>query len=238
MATTTITKIHAVCPHCEQTSESMSHLKLGQQFGPWYCENCGASYNGVYQGVDTVITKDPKGRRAIETLVLLEYPPSELPLRFLMQKQRYEDDSDPDKKSNAAYYFEEHSCPTNWIGKAVVISLGHDPDPHGFLRYVREIDTPELPEDHNEVDNLYYDLFPELINGEPIAPRSPHEVNNPAAFVAIGKIDAVAQVLMLACIAGERAALRAVAGQLLALRPDHPHAQAYLDTYPPIEKLS
>jgi hypothetical protein len=125
-------------------------------------------------GDATVVEKDPKARRSIATLVLLEYPPSDKPLRFLIAGSRSVDKDDVGKKAEhgaSAFFYEQHSCPTNWIGNAEVIAYDGNPDPHGFLRYVREIDRPDLPDECMEEDRAYFALFPELLSQEPIKPR-------------------------------------------------------------------
>lgn len=142
-------------------------------FGPWECDPCGRAYRGRYQGLDTVTVKDPQGRRSIPTLVLLEYPPSDKPLRFLLRHNRSvkkgEMARDPEY-GGPRYYFEEHSCPTNWLRNVCMVALDGDTDPHGFLRYVRDIDEPDIPDGCMEEDAALQALFPEMLSTAPITP--------------------------------------------------------------------
>lgn len=163
-----ITKLHPVCPHCGKTHGSaIDHIEPGGSFGPWFCDGCGQGFHGVMRGEATVIEKIPSGARFADTLVLLEYPPSDKPLRFLMRGRRYELPGDP---GDMRFYYEQHSCPTNWIGQAVMISHGGCTDPHGFLRYVRETPCPDLPETSMGEDEVLVGLFPEMEDVNPVSP--------------------------------------------------------------------
>ena len=168
--TKAISKLHAVCPHCGETGHTLEHLRDGTNFGPWYCDGCGGAYGGVFRGADTELVKDAKGRRQIKVLTLLEHPAAGAPpLRFLVDGYRFVDDLCPDgEEDNKRFFYEEHSCPTNWIGDSRMIAWDGDHDPHGFLRYVRQIDTPELPDNCMEEDAALLALFPEMLSSEPI----------------------------------------------------------------------
>jgi hypothetical protein len=57
-----------------------------------------------------------------------------------------------------------------------------------------------------------------------------------ATYYAVGKRDALAEILMQVRLHGERKALRDVANQLNAALPDgHCHAKWYLENHPPVE---
>lgn len=66
--------------------------------------------------------------------VELTIPASELPLRFKVRSRQFTSHSEPEKDQ---FYFEEHSCPTNWLRDIVeVYDKNGDSDPHGFMKYV------------------------------------------------------------------------------------------------------
>ncbi len=163
-----ITQHFVVCPHCDETTKStIDHLKDGFEIIGWHCNHCGRGFGGIIKGADTVITKDPNESRRIQILTLLEYPPSDKPLRFLLAGHRYESKRDKSRR-DSRFFYEEHSCPTNWIGESEMIAFDGDTDPHGFLRYVREVDRPDLPD--NDGDAALRQLFPEMESQTPVAP--------------------------------------------------------------------
>lgn len=166
---TTKAVIHAICPHCEEVDATLGHLEEGSTFGPWYCDSCGRAYAGVYRGEATKIFKDDKGRRKLDTLVLLEYPRTDKPLRFLIKGRRYVENEDQEY-DGSGYFYEEHSCPTNWLKDCAMVAFDGDTDPHGFLRYVREIDCPDLPDNCMEEDEALIQLFPEMLDTRPLDP--------------------------------------------------------------------
>lgn len=88
-----------------------------------------------------------------------------------MGGRRYTKTGDQER-GDSSFYYESHSCPTNWIGDAVMISLNGDTDPHGFLRYVREVDRPDIPDASMEEDEALVALFPEMLDQKPIKPRA------------------------------------------------------------------
>lgn len=80
-------------------------------------------------------------------------------LFFIMRHRRYvENGGDTDATGSVSFYFEEHSCPTNWLGNTAEVIASGESDPHGFLQYVRHIDT-EAVEDKENSD--WRAMFPE-----------------------------------------------------------------------------
>lgn len=74
------------------------------------------------------------------------------------------------------YFFEEHSCPKNWLKDVVGIIENGDEDPHGFLKFVRAVDIPEgFDPDHphrvpgtrysNTLIPAWAGIFPEVAKG-------------------------------------------------------------------------
>lgn len=62
-----------------------------------------------------------------------------------------------------AYYYETHTCPTNFID-VKMIAHGGDPDPHGVFRFVRSI---WMTDEYNcrtghELDEYLATVFPEM----------------------------------------------------------------------------
>lgn len=148
VATFTDPTRYIACPACGTGRHGVSHLvALGRvTFGPWYCDACGHGFTGEVVDAHTVVTR-PHGDRKVPTLVTLELPPQAGPVRFLVEGMRFvpADGSDDGEDHDAqdAYFYEEHTCPSNWLGVDVVAPDG-DPDPHGLFRWVStEVDQPQ-----------------------------------------------------------------------------------------------
>jgi hypothetical protein len=73
-------------------------------------------------------------------------------------------DTEEDAVSHATYYYDEHTCPTNWTDNIVAVIQDGDDDPHGFARFVRMVESVE---DYDDCDfHGWEELFPEAF-GEP-----------------------------------------------------------------------
>lgn len=111
---------------------------------------------------------------------LLKFDGAEGPVFFVFDSDRFrllnEAESDEEFQASKRYYFEEHSCPTNWLRDCVAVIEDGDTDPHGFLTFVRAV---EVPQDFDaDKDDQWAILFPEAfasktIEGELAAPAIP-----------------------------------------------------------------
>lgn len=90
-------------------------------------------------------------------LVLLKVDPASHPLYFVVRWPRL---AEPDQQKLDTYFFEEHTCPSNWTGDIVGVIAAGDPDPHGFVEFVRR--TPEPADMYESGDALWPQLFPEV----------------------------------------------------------------------------
>jgi hypothetical protein len=171
-------KDFAVCPWCnEETDSTVSHLyadPMPTRAGPWYCDNCGNAYDILVKAPgDVEITKTTvREGRKIETLNLLKLEASNRTVYFVVKGMRFDKagDTPEDIQGHAEYFYESHSCPTNWLKNCAAIIDDGDADPHGFLEFVRAIDVPE-GFDEDAADWL--SIFPETAGGPIIdAPAS------------------------------------------------------------------
>ena len=73
-------------------------------------------------------------------LVLLRVTPESQPLYLVLGVRRW-----PGRENRASdeYYYNEHTCPTNWTDQIVAVISGGDEDPHGFAKFVRRTEPPE-----------------------------------------------------------------------------------------------
>lgn len=187
---TFITKRTIVCPECSNdTGASIEHLINPQKdtkFGPWYCDECGTSFEGLVDMSGQVFVKPNPNNKAHEAMTLVSLPPQTEPFYFLLKRkvwtrQNEEVDLDLD------YYINEHSCPTNWLRDIEVVMFDGDADPHGVIRHVRTIEMKDFnevvrqvkveenligpdQEDDGDFSNLEHQVmekaFPEIIKNE------------------------------------------------------------------------
>lgn len=75
---------------------------------------------------------------ASPTKVLLCIPPQTAPIYLLVEglSFRKRDHVSDDDEPHERYFYDEHTCPTNWIRYVVEIMIGGDSDPHGLARFV------------------------------------------------------------------------------------------------------
>jgi hypothetical protein len=181
----------AVCPWCEQKSgRRVDHL-YGDRHpvtaGPWYCDECKRPFRvKVNAPGDVELTKDEgNGQSFTRSLALLKFEGKEGPVFFVMDHNRYRStltETDEENQDAQRYFFEEGSCPTNWLRECVVVIEDGDTDPHGFLDFVRAVDVPE---DFNEDDHQQLPmLFPEAFEGETIDGT----VNRPTEIISVRRL--------------------------------------------------
>lgn len=142
-------KTYAVCPACGEDAGCINHL-LGQTLETqWYCDACGQCYrlkftneNGVAVDISVV-----EGKRKITTVDMLVLKPQDKPVYFIVKGMRFEgEDDDRDEHEHKQFFYEEHSCPTNWF-KPSVVAFDGDYDPHGLIEFVATRDDAAFPPD-------------------------------------------------------------------------------------------
>lgn len=157
----TYTKTFIICPHCDaHTNSSIDHFQKGESFGPWHCDECGRQFQGKANGKETQVSK-VNGDFFSKTLDLLVLPPIDKPVYFVLEGKRYHDHLNDDYDGKQ-FFYEEHSCPTNWIRNTIMIANAGDTDPHGLLQFVRSIPAPTFSGNCMEDDEVIISNFPEV----------------------------------------------------------------------------
>lgn len=173
----TYQKTCVICPHCEaKTDASIDHLKPGQPAGPWYCDACGGSYNliGGASPSEAVVTKGAS--RKTPTLDLLVLNPQDAPVYvalrgFIIHDNPYSFTGRPrgaveseHEQGMARFFYETHSCPTNWLQHIAMLAHKGDTDPHGLLTFVRRVPLPAPVggQDCQAEDEAILQAFPEM----------------------------------------------------------------------------
>lgn len=153
------TKTYAVCPSCKEDAGTVDHL-LGQEVKTsWYCDHCGQQYQLEFFKDGRVLISLDKGKK-ITTYDVLVLEPQAKPLYFIVEGMRFEPgDDDP------RYFYEEHSCPTNWLRPEMVYHDG-DADPHGVIKFVARRDASAFPPDESCGPNAHDAALVAFIEGE------------------------------------------------------------------------
>ncbi len=147
MSIVTRTKTYAVCPSCGEDGGEIDHLLGTKARTSWYCDACGQEYALDFSANGNVDITVAKGRK-IATTDLLMLPPQTQPVYFVVQGMRFIEKRhyEQDEHAGKEFFYEEHSCPTNWLKPEMVYCDG-DSDPHGLIRFVSHVDSDSLPPD-------------------------------------------------------------------------------------------
>jgi hypothetical protein len=109
-----------------------------------------------------VDSEHPSHANMFKTLNLLRlFTRSGEPVYFVVEGCAIHDANEP---LNHSYFYDEHSCPTNYVQVAAIMTR-EDDDPHGVFEYVRSVWMPhDYDEEAIDVDNeqLFRRLFPEI----------------------------------------------------------------------------
>lgn len=175
-----------ICPWCgEQSGCRVDHLygdRLPTKAGPWYCGECRQPFDvRVKAPGDVELTKTTMLGEFSRAMNLLRFDGKDGPVFFVMDKDRYRegDQSPTEFQDSQRFFFEEHSCPTNWLRDCVAVIEDGDCDPHGFLTFVRAVDVPQ--DFDVDDDEQWAILFPEAFGGAIIdgEARAVHLIGKP-----------------------------------------------------------
>ena len=144
MTPVTITPIrHFACPNgCDHRFNVEHMFGRAQTAGPWYCDDCGQGWNIASDGERVSVEKatanlagegDGKLRKCFVTL---EIPPQRESIFFKVRGMLWTPTITEETAERQRYYYEEHTCPTNWLRNVEEIRIGDDADPHGLAQFV------------------------------------------------------------------------------------------------------
>lgn len=148
------------CPSCGEQAGRIDHLfDDKQEFRTtWSCDSCGNGYDLLVNGRDHVEIAINNERGAnIPCLHVLALRPKPRPVFVVISARDYERKSKP--YEGAEYFYNEHTCPTNWTDQIQMLISDGDDDPHGLFEYVESVDLPTDVEDMNE---FIHRSFPHL----------------------------------------------------------------------------
>lgn len=156
-----ITKTYIVCPVCDRGEAQISHL-FASRPAPyrWTCQRCRAAYEFTLNAPDDIDVRVPDDQLNDEpTVVVLALDPQPKPVYLAVSGRTYGFDTENDR-----YFYEEHTCPTNWIGDVAMILSDGDHDPHGLFRHVA---TRVVPRDFEFEDDELRVIVDEVVANSP-----------------------------------------------------------------------
>lgn len=133
------TKHYAICPNCNEKAGGVDHLLNSNTSTMWYCDNCGARYSLKFENGKMFIGKT--NECLTKTLVLLRSGH----IALIVEGMNFS----THEENNDAYFYNEHTCPTNFMDKVkMIIDLrNNDNDPHGIFEYVATFPYDERIDD-------------------------------------------------------------------------------------------
>ncbi len=152
------TTTYAVCPSCGKDAGTVDHLLgIAVVKTAWYCDHCGERYSLDFKADGSVQIEQMPGERIVKTFDVLRLPPQDKDVYFIVSGMRFEPG-----ENHAEYFYESHSCPTNWLRPEMVYHDG-DSDPHGLIKFVARRDQSEFPEDEPVGPNAHDDALVKFV---------------------------------------------------------------------------
>jgi hypothetical protein len=153
-----VTHRYIICPYCGEDEKRIDHLEPARinesTFGPWSCDECGKSYRGKFteSGWEIELLPEECKRVLVELQHHLHHD-----LKLIVWGLHFtgavwnKDDSEETYDDHHKFYYNEHTCPTNYLSGVVEIIEGDSNDPHGVFEFVRELSAEEqtkMEEEH------------------------------------------------------------------------------------------
>jgi hypothetical protein len=131
------TKHYAGCPECGGKVGSIDHMASDEvrAAGPWFCDDCGRGWTIRTNGRDVCDLELFTQERRVPVTVTLVLPPQKEPVVFVLHDHKMEESDRDEAMEQARYFYEEHTCPTNWMRNVEEIRIGDNDDPHGLFRF-------------------------------------------------------------------------------------------------------
>jgi hypothetical protein len=136
MRVPTQAKLFASCPCCEDGEWPVGHLKTGTQT-TWVCDCCQSEVR-IHRIDEFEVDAEPTGRKATPVTITLESA-TEPKITVRLNTWKYphsQNDSPADYAAHQQYYYNEHTCPTNWTSEIAEMIFKDDHDPHGVFQFV------------------------------------------------------------------------------------------------------
>lgn len=176
---TTTQRTYFTCPHCEQHRFSLVDSHRNGSF-KWGCDVCSTDWNIVIGDSLSDVTlsvnaKPTMGAKTIHGYTLLKYRGGGRPQFIVVDGMDHyrEGEDEMDRRHNREYYYNEHTCPTNFLN-VEHITFNGDYDPHGIYAFVRFVSNEDIRKAKNWTwaqfkdgisraqTDFWAELFPEM----------------------------------------------------------------------------
>lgn len=126
--------VHANCPHCGEESKDLSWLIRNGERKHLYCDECNRGFDIRY--VDGYFAIEKLSNVKIPIYIFLKHGNVVLVVERIITE-----DEDPDFNENTEYYYNEHTCPINYMDDVILVlelddNDNIDADPHGVFEYL------------------------------------------------------------------------------------------------------
>jgi hypothetical protein len=142
------TKLFVSCPTCKKGEFRIDQIPVGAQYGPWECRICYA-YAMVRRlsSVDTQIDAAEGRKQTPITVTLQSRTEPKIILKLNAWKYEFSQNNTPEEfQEHERYYYNEHTCPTNFVSQIEQIIFEGDRDPHGVFEFV-SVEDGHIDED-------------------------------------------------------------------------------------------
>lgn len=146
-ATTTVAYFYE-CPCCAEGRLSYSH-RDDIRISTWRqaCKTCGAVIEAKKDSTNPnnlTVRDTGEVEKDLDTLVLLRYTGSteSATLHIVVQSKWYTHSQDSELGAGDAYYYDEHTCPWNYLRVPALFNT--DTDRHGLFEHVTTILVPDM----------------------------------------------------------------------------------------------
>jgi hypothetical protein len=130
-------QLFLVCPNCKESKSRFDHIRIGESAGPWACDYCHWYYRFVRVN-ETEIEIELTVRRETPVTVTLRSQ-TDPPITLKLHTWKYahsQNDSPEEYAAQSKYFYNEHTCPTNWTREIQQIIFEGNRDPHGVFEFV------------------------------------------------------------------------------------------------------
>lgn len=144
---TPVTKTYVHCPNCDHQMSVVDHLFKDKikSAGPWSCRKCNLEWLlSLNEDQLTIIQYEGQSKPFAPALALLRTRTS--PAIYFIVPVR---SMDPDNVGENRYFYDEHTCPTNWINDSTIVVRNGQPILSPFRNVC--IDVSNGVEDNHEM---------------------------------------------------------------------------------------
>jgi hypothetical protein len=131
-------QLHIECPVCHEGNWRVDHLERGSSGYHWSCDECHNCFDIHRQtglDFDVVQIPGPKGKEMPVTVTLVSMTFPQIILKLNTWKYGHSQNDTPEEYlEHQRYFYNEHTCPTNWTDQIVSIEFEGDADPHGVFK--------------------------------------------------------------------------------------------------------